>query len=77
MTLDEGASHEINSRWPEHKQRNVGMIWTYYGDKFAKDMVCGIQLVRDHHAALESAGETVWSVTKKLTDMLDDLSRTT
>lgn len=53
------------------------MIWTYYGDKFAKDMVCGIQLVRDHHAALESAGETVWSVTKKLTDMLDDLSRTT
>lgn len=76
MTLDEGASHEILSRWPEHKQRNVGMIWTYYGERFARDMTAGILLVRDHHAALEKAGETVWSIPESMTNMLDELART-
>ena len=75
MTLNEGASHEINSRWPEYKQRNVGMIWTYYGEQFAKNMVSGIQIVRDHHAALESSGATVWSIPQHLTDTLNDLAQ--
>lgn len=74
MTLDEGATHEINSRWPEYKQRNVGMIWTYYGEEFAKNMVAGILLVRDHHRNLQDAGDTTWSIPQSLTDTLDDLA---
>lgn len=73
MTLKEGASHEINSRWPEHKQRNVGMIWDYYGEQYAKDMVSGILLVRDHYRQLKESGATEWSVNQELSDMLDSL----
>lgn len=73
MTLHEGASHEINSRWPPFKQRNVGISYTYYGETFADNMMCGIQLVRDHHEQLESQGETVWSIPDDLKNTLDDL----
>lgn len=75
MTLDEGATYEITSRWPEHKQRNVGMIWTYYGERYAKDMVAGILLVRDHHAKLQADGASTWSIPQSLTNTLDDLSQ--
>lgn len=74
MTLDEGASHEINSRWPEYKQRNVGMVWDYYGDQFASDMLAGIKLVRDHHEALSLAGDTTWSIPSSLSRDLDTLA---
>ena len=73
MTLKEGASNEINSRWPEHKQRNVGMIWTYYGEQYAKDMVSGIQLVRDHYRELKESGAAEWTISRELSDMLDSL----
>lgn len=73
MTLKEGASHEINSRWPEHKQRNVGMIWDYYGEQYAKDMVSGILLVRDHYRELKEAAAAEWTISRELSDMLDSL----
>ena len=74
MNIDDGATHEINSRWPVHKQRNCGMMWDWYGVGFFKKMVSGIQLVRDHHAALKSAGETEWSMPPELTSLLDSLA---
>jgi len=74
MTLDEGATHEINSRWPEHKQRNVGMVFNFYGVDFAKNMVSGITLVRDHHQSLKDAGDTTWSIPQSITDTLDELA---
>ena len=74
MTLDEGASHEINSRWPEYKQRNVGMVYGFYGDQFAGDMLAGIKLIRDHHESLTLAGETTWSISASLSDELDTLA---
>ena len=74
MTLKEGASHEINSRWPEHKQRNVGMIWDYYGEQYAKDMVSGILLVRDHYRALKAQGATEWRIDSAMSDLLDSLT---
>jgi len=77
MTLNEGATHEINSRWPEHKQRNAALMPNLYGRQWTDDMTIGIQLVRDHHAALETAGDTVWSMPDSLSNLLDDLARTT
>lgn len=74
MTLDEGATYEITSRWPEHKQRNVGMVFNFYGETYAKDMVSGITLVRDHHQRLEDAGNTTWSIPQSMADMLDELA---
>lgn len=74
MTIDEGASFEINSRWPEYKQRNCGLNPHWYGAQYFSDMLAGIQLVRDHHAALEEAGETQWQTTPELTAMLDQLA---
>lgn len=74
MTLDEGASHEINSRWPEYKQRNVGMVWDYYGERFASDMLAGIKLVRDHHESLALSGDTTWSIPSSLSRDLDILA---
>lgn len=73
MTIDEGATHEIESRWPPYKQRNVGIVFDFYGWNFAKNMMSGIQLVRDHHAELKSRGETVWSIPDELTATLDSL----
>ena len=74
MTLDEGATHEINSRWPEYKQRNVGMVFNFYGELYAKNMVSGITLVRDHHKTLQESGDTIWSIPQSLSDTLDDLA---
>ena len=73
MTLHEGATNEINSRWPEHKQRNVGIVWEFYGEQYAKNMMCGIQLVRDHYHELKLSGVTEWSVDPAMTDLLNSL----
>lgn len=75
MTLDEGATHEINSRWPEHKQRNCGLNPHWYGAQYFSDMLAGIQLVRDHHAALDAVGETQWSIPTSLSAVLDELAQ--
>jgi hypothetical protein len=34
MTLKEGAENEINSRWPEHKQRNTALYPEWYGKNY-------------------------------------------
>jgi len=73
MTIDEGATFEIESRWPAYKQRNVGIAFNFYGANFAKNMMTAIQLVRDHHEQLKSQGETVWSIPDDLKNTLDDL----
>lgn len=73
MTLDEGATHEINSRWPEYKQRNCGLMPDLYGQAFKDNMTIGIQLVRDHYRQLKESGATEWSVNQELSDMLDSL----
>tara|TARA_R100001510_G_scaffold55065_1_gene58479 strand:+ start:6860 stop:7090 length:231 start_codon:yes stop_codon:yes gene_type:complete len=74
MTLKEGATQEINSRWPEHRQRNVALIRNWYGEQYYSNMVAGIQIVRDRYAELKSAGATTWSSTDLLTNTLDDLA---
>lgn len=74
MNLDEGATHEINSRWPEYKQRNCGLNPYWYGQQFFSNMLAGIQLVRDQHAALKAAGKTQWEASQELTAMLDQLA---
>ena len=74
MTLKEGATEEINSRWPEHRQRNVALIRNWYGEQYYSNMVAGIQIVRDRYAELKSAGATTWSSTDLLTNTLDDLA---
>ena len=74
MTLKEGASQEIISRWPEYKQRNVAMIPGVYGDEYASNMYAGIKLIRDHYASLKEDGDTAWSIPQSLSDTLDDLA---
>jgi len=74
MTIDEGASHEINSRWPEYKQRNCSLMPDIYGRQYTDNMTAGIQLVRDHHARLQMQGETEWTIPQDLTDLLDQLA---
>lgn len=75
MTLDEGATYEINSRWPKYKQRNAMLIPGIYGPQFLSDMVAGIQLVRDYHAKLQADGASTWSIPQSLTQMLDQLAK--
>lgn len=75
MNLDEGASHEINSRWPEYKQRNTALNRNWYGPEYYGNLVAGIQLVRDHHAKLKAEGATTWTIPDDLTNTLDDLAR--
>lgn len=74
MTLEEGASHEILSRWPEYKQRNIALMPDIYGTEYRRNMITGIELVRHHHETLEEAGETEWSIPAELNSLLDDLS---
>lgn len=76
MTLKEGATEEINSRWPEHRQRNVALMNDWYGKQYYSNMVAGIQVVRDRYDELKSAGATTWSSTDLLTNTLDDLAGT-
>ena len=73
MTLKEGATQEINSRWPDHRQRNVALINEWYGEKYYSNMLVGIQLVRDRYNELKSSGATTWSVTSQFTADLDGL----
>lgn len=75
MTLNEGASHEINSRWPEYKQRNAAIMPDLYGQQYRDNMTIGIQLIRDHHQALQDAGATEWSITENLRNLLDQLAQ--
>lgn len=74
MTLDEGATAEILARWPEHKQRNTALDRYAYGPNYFDGMVAGIKLVREHHAELEKAGATVWTIPAQLAQLLDDLA---
>jgi len=74
MTLKEGASHEINSRWPEHRQRNVALIPNIYGSQYASNMYAGIQVVRDNYHALKAEGATEWRIDQALSDLLDSLT---
>lgn len=76
MTLEEGATHEINSRWPEYRQRNVGISYEWYGQEYADNMTIGIQLVRDQHQRLMDAGQTTWTIDAELAAFLDQLAQT-
>lgn len=74
MTLDEGATHEINSRWAEYKQRNCALNPQWYGAQYFSNMLAGIQVVRDVHDDLTKRGETVWSIDEATTKLLDELA---
>jgi hypothetical protein len=74
MTLDEGATNEINTRWPEYKQRNCALMGDLYGRQYTDNMTIGIQLVRDHYARLTNEGSTVWSIPTELGLLLDELA---
>lgn len=74
MTLKEGAANEINSRWPEHKQRNTALYPEWYGENYRSDMIAGIQVVRDRYHELKGNGATSWSTTQAMRDLLDDLA---
>lgn len=73
MDLQTGATFEINSRWPEHKQRNAALMPEIYGRKYTDNLTIGIQLVRDRYHELKNRGETQWSSTPELAQMLDAL----
>ena len=75
MTLKEGASHEIITRWPEYKQRNVALMPGTYGNQYASNMYAGIKLIRDHYHALKADGASTWSIPQSLTEMLDELAQ--
>ena len=75
MTLDEGATFEITSRWPEYKQRNVALMPELYGRDFVSNMTAGIQVVRDHHEKLQNGGATEWSISQDMSDLLDQLAQ--
>lgn len=74
MNLNDGATHEINSRWAEYRQRNCSLMPDIYGRAYTNNMTIGIQLVRDHHQRLQDSGATEWSIPKELSDFLDQLS---
>jgi hypothetical protein len=74
MTLDEGATNEINSRWPEYKQRNCSLMPDIYGRQYTDNMTAGIQLVRNHHESLKRRGDTEWSIPEDLSNLLNQLS---
>jgi len=75
MTLKEGASNEIISRWPEHKQRNVALISDWYGKEYRKNMLAGIELVKDRYNTLKTQGATTWTITTSTSNLLDELAR--
>lgn len=75
MTLDEGATYEITSRWPEFKQRNAALVPGLYGPQFLSNMVAGIQLVRDQHDRLKTQGSTTWSIDQDTSNLLDQLAQ--
>jgi hypothetical protein len=75
MTLKEGASNEIVSRWPEHRQRNVALISDWYGKEYRKNMLAGIELVKDHYNTLKAQGATTWAIAASTSNLLDELTR--
>ncbi len=74
MTLKEGATQEVNSRWPEHRQRNVALMNDWYGKQYYSNMLAGIQIVRDRYHSLKDNGANAWSTTQNMRDLLDDLA---
>ena len=74
MTLKEGATQEINSRWPEHKQRNCALVRDFYGDQYYKNMSSGIRLVVDLYQDLKESGASTWSISSSDSSILDDLA---
>lgn len=76
MTLDDGATFEILSRWPEFRQRNVALDREVYGIEYADHMLAGIHLIRSHHAQLKAAGATEWTMPTDLENLLDELAGT-
>lgn len=74
MNINDGATHEIVTRWPEHKQRNCGLIAHWYGAEFYANMTAGIQLIRDHHRLLQDQGATTWTIPADLRRTLDALA---
>jgi hypothetical protein len=74
MTLNEGATHEINSRWPEYKQRNVALMPDLYGAQYRDNMTIGIEVVRDWYHQLQEQGEIAWRMNAELTNLLNDLA---
>ncbi|MDB4694378.1 hypothetical protein OAF30_03010 [Flavobacteriales bacterium] len=73
MELKAGATAEITSRWPEHKQRNVALNAFTYGEEYGRNMITGIEIVRDAYLHLKEAGETVWMIDQETADLLDSL----
>lgn len=72
--LNTGATNEIVSRWPEYKQRNCAINPSMYGAEYCGNMAAGIQIVRDRHDELKSAGVDVWSIAPELSNLLDQLA---
>ena len=56
MTLDEGATHEINSI--STGQRNVARYPELEGEQYCSNMVAGIQIVRDRYDELGTNAAT-------------------
>jgi hypothetical protein len=77
MTLDEGATFEINSRWPEYRQRNCALDKYMYGKTYYTNMVAGIKIIRDIHDDLKSSGAKTWTIDTKVSNLLDELSQKT
>ena len=76
MNIDDGASHEILTRWPDFRQRNVALDRDVYGRTYADHMMAGIHLIRKHHQQLQDAGITTWTISDDLTRLLDELANT-
>ena len=75
MTLKEGASNEIISRWPEYRQRNVALMSGWYGEEYRKNMLAGIEVVKDHYNTLKTQGATTWTIAASTSNLLDELTR--
>jgi len=75
MTLKEGASNEIISRWPEYRQRNVALMSGWYGEEYRKNMLAGIEVVKDHYNTLKAQGATTWTIAASTSNLLDELTR--
>lgn len=73
MTLKEGATYEIESRWPAYKQRNVAVFYDFYGESYRKGMVTGIKVVIDMYHDMKENNETEWFISEEETELLNSL----
>jgi len=73
MTLKEGATYEIESRWPAYKQRNIAISQSIYGESYRKGMVTGIKVVIDMYHDMKENNETEWFISEETTELLDSL----